>query len=289
MLTFGAVDGHTSTMNDERPMRTALLMELLAVQTCSTREERMVEFLLAHCRAAGCEVYSDKSKNVYVTKGQADWYPAVAAHIDTVQMFDDIEIRRAGDASDRFIGFKAGTEDRRGIGADCKTGIFVCLELLDILPVLKVAFFAMEEIGCVGARKSDPSFFKNIGYLLEFDCPSKNMMSYTSSGVRLFDNDGPFINAALPVLQAYNVQWQHHPFTDVSAIRPMYNMSCMNLSSGYYNWHADTEFAYLPDVQNAITMGVELLAALGSVHYPFTGDQAAPKAPVTSLAVTHVV
>jgi tripeptide aminopeptidase len=276
-------------MKDQLPMRTDLLKELLAVQTCSTEEERMVEFLVAHCKAAGYDVYSDKSKNVYVTKGQAEWYPAVAAHIDTVQRFADIEVKLAGDNNDRFVGFKAGTEERRGIGADCKTGVFVCLELLAVLPTLKVAFFAMEEIGCGGARQSDPTFFKNIGYLLEFDCPSKNMMSYTSSGVRLFDNDGPFINAALPVLQAYDVKWQHHPFTDVSVIRPMYNMSCMNLASGYYNWHADTEFAYLPDVQNAIAMGIELIAALGNENYPFKGDNAKPKVAVTSLAVTHVI
>jgi tripeptide aminopeptidase len=277
-------------MNDKHPMRTGLLKEILAVQTCSTREERMVEFLMAHCREHGYDVYTDKSKNVYVTKGQAEWYPAVAAHIDTVQRFGFIDIVLAGDNQDRFIGVTAGTTERRGIGADCKTGVFVCLELLAALPVLKVAFFAMEEIGCVGARNSDAKFFQNIGYLLEFDCPSKNMMSYTSSGVRLFDNDGPFINAALPVLQAYDVKWQHHPFTDVSVIRPKYNMSCMNLASGYYNWHADTEFAYLPDVYNAIVMGAELIAALGYVYYPFNGnDITEPKVPVTGLAVTHVV
>lgn len=280
-------------MLETMTMRTQLLKDLLTVQTVSGREDRMVDFLLKHCQAEGYKVYADIYNNVYVTKGEADWYPAIGAHIDTVQPIrDDIEVREAGPESggvDRFIGFERGTETRHGLGADCKTGVFVCLELLKSWPVLKVCFFAMEEVGCVGASKADPVFFADVGYFMEFDCPSKNMMSYTSSGCRLFDNDGPFINAALPVLEAYDVKWQDHPFTDVCVIRPRFNMSCLNLSSGYYNWHMRTEIAYLPDIQNAIDMAAELLTVLGNSYYPYNGDKAPPKVQVTSLAVTQIV
>jgi putative aminopeptidase FrvX len=280
-------------MTETMTMRTQLLKDLLEVQTCSGQEDRMVDFLIRHCQQEGYNAWADLHNNVYVVKGEAEWYPAIGAHIDTVQFInDDVEVREAGPEEggfDRYVGYVKGTEKRHGIGADCKTGVFVCLELLRQLPAVKTCFFAAEEIGCVGARRAEAAFFADIGYFIEFDCPSKNMMSYTSSGQRMFDNDGPFINAILPVLNAYDVKWQHHPFTDVSVIRPRFNMSCLNMASGYYNWHMATEIAYLPDIQNALEMAVQLIDALGQNYYPFKGDDAAPKVAVTQLAVTRIV
>jgi putative aminopeptidase FrvX len=254
----------------------------------------MVNFLAEHCRAEGCKVEVDRFNNVYVTKGEADHYPTVAAHIDTVQPIRD-KVRIAYTLSkhgsqETLIGFHVngdGEEHQVGIGADCKTGIFVCLELLRALPVLKIAFMAAEEIGCQGARNSDPTWFRDDAYLIEFDCPSKNLMSYTSSGVRLFDNNGDFIKTALPTLQKYGVKWQNHPYTDVSVLRPKHGMSCLNLASGYYRWHADTEYVFIPDVKNAIVMAKELIGALGERYYPFMNEEAEPLVPVTSLSVTE--
>lgn len=274
-------------------MRTQLLKDLLEVQTCSGQEDRMVDFLLKHCQQEGYRAWADIHNNVYVVKGDAEWYPAIGAHIDTVQFINDnVEVREAGSETtefDRFVGYVKGTDQRHGIGADCKTGVFVCLELLRQLPAVKACFFASEEIGCVGARRADADFFADIGYFIEFDCPSKNMMSYTSSGQRLFDDNGPFINAILPILLEYDVKWQHHPFTDVSVVRPRFNMSCLNMSSGYYNWHMATEIAYLPDIENAIEMAIPLIEALGEKYYPFLNDAEAPKVKVTHLAVTRIV
>lgn len=270
-------------------MRTRLLRKLLAVQSFSGQEDDMVRFLVNHCRREGYIVQVDAAKNVYVTKGVAAHYPTVAAHIDTVHRPREVQISYTLDERGEIatlIGYRKGTDVQCGIGADCKTGVFVCLELLRELPAMKAVFFAMEEVGCQGARRSDPMWFLDVGYLIEFDCPSKNMMSYTSSGIRLFDNHGEFIQTALPVLQKYGVKWQHHPYTDVSVIRPMHGMSCLNLASGYYNWHGDDEFVYVPDVKNAIVMAKELLAALGEHYFPFMNeDSEETLVPVTRLMV----
>lgn len=271
-------------------IRTRLFKKLLGIQTYIGHEERMVAFLMKLCQEEGYTVATDEYKNVYVTKGVAEWYPCVAAHIDTVQFFKDIQISREGENLDKFVGYDRETGERHGIGADCKTGVFVCLELLRLCPMpLKVAFFAMEECSSKGARNSDPAFFKDVGYLIAFDCPSRNMLSYTAAGVRLFDNDGPFMEAVLPVFQHYGVSWQHHPCTDVTFIRPKYMINCLNLASGYYNWHHTSEVAYLPDVCNAIEMGLHLLPALGMRHYPYMDSLAPPPVAVTLLAVTHIV
>jgi hypothetical protein len=107
--------------------------------------------------------------------------------------------------------------------------------------------------------------------------------------VRLFANDGDFIKAASPVLaKRGTVLWQNHPYTDVKAIRQRFPISCLNLSSGYYNWHSHDEFASLPDVALAIETGGDMVAALDHVRYDcpvnLEGD-GGPLIPVGSLHV----
>ena len=57
-------------------MQVTLLKALLEVQTVSGKEDKMVDFIIQHCLEHGYTVSSDESKNVYITKGVADWYPA---------------------------------------------------------------------------------------------------------------------------------------------------------------------------------------------------------------------
>ena len=110
-------------------------------------------------------------------------------------------------------------------------------------------------------------------------------MSYTSGGVRLFQNDGDFIRKALSVMCQYGVlQWQHNPFSDVKAIRARFQRCCLNISAGYYNWHRRDEFVKPSDVEHALAFGSDLLHALGERRYDFDSsvpDLAAPVAVVT--------
>ena len=249
-------------------MNKEVLKELLAVQTYSGHEEEMVEWLCAYIAAVIPEatVRVDEFLNVYVTKGSAEAYPCVAAHIDSVQPFRRVSVIETGDI---LTGFDTWTGRQCGLGADDKTGVFVCLNLLERCDAIRAVFFAMEEIGCRGAAHADPDFMRQVGYLIEYDCPSRNMLSYTLSGVRLFENSGAFIQTALPVLRQHGTTlWQHHPFTDAVAIRRQFPISCLNLSSGYYNWHAANECVSLSDVQLAIDQGIDLIAALGATAYP---------------------
>jgi len=264
-----------------------VLKTLLAVPTTSYAEQPMVDWLVNYVthNISGATVTADAARNVYVSKGNAEFAPCVAAHLDTVQPHRQVSI--VEDAG-RLIGFDEH-DQQVGIGADDKAGIFVCLNLLHRFEHIRAVFFATEECGCVGARKADARFFDGIGYLMEYDCPSRNMMSYTSSGVRLFANDGDFIKTALPVLQKHGTTlWQHHPYTDVMAIRERFPISCLNLSCGYYNWHAKDEFVGLTDVALAIAQGDDLVRSLVRVRYECPvdlHDLTEPLIPVTPLRV----
>jgi tripeptide aminopeptidase len=268
-------------------MRLDLLKQILAVPTCSRQEQHMVEFLVEHVRQRGparCgEVTTDEWNNVYIRKGRADYFPCVAAHIDTVHPPRPVEIIQ----QDGILFGMDEQGQRTGIGGDDKAGVFVCLELLERFDQIAVALFAAEEVGCMGAIHAPDPWFKDVGYVIEFDCPGSGLVSYTSSGERLFANDGAFIQTAAPVLQAHGLtRWQRHPFTDVMALRQRFDFSCLNLSCGYHNWHRPDEYVVVEEVEAAVNAGEALIAALGCRSYPFvatTDDLAAPLFEITSL------
>jgi acetylornithine deacetylase/succinyl-diaminopimelate desuccinylase-like protein len=247
----------------------------------------MVEFLVEHVRQRGSarcgNIVTDNWNNVFIRKGGPGVVPCVAAHIDTVHPLLPVEIVQQD-------GILFGLDEqgqRTGIGADDKAGVYICLELLERFDAIAVALFAAEEIGCVGASHAPAAWFDDVGYVIEFDCPGSGLVSYTSSGVRLFANDGEFIQTAAPVLSAHGLTcWQHHPFSDVMVLRKRFGFSCLNLSCGYHHWHRPDEYLVLAEVEAAIAAGADLLRALGGQHYPFdsgTPESAEPPIEVTGL------
>ena len=247
----------------------------------------MVEFIVRHVEQMGprsgvrCRV--DEHNNIYITKGDAEFLPCVAAHIDTVHRLAPARIVQHDGL---LIGFDTAGR-RTGIGGDDKAGVYICLELLERFDNIAVVFFAAEEVGCVGSRNAAPDFFKRVGCVIEFDCPGRGLVSYTSGGVRLFQNHGDFITTALPVMCRHGaLNWQHHPFSDVKTICGRFGLSCLNVFAGYYNWHRRDEFVKLSDVEHALAFGTDLIRALGNRRYNFDSsvpDLAEPAVPVTDL------
>jgi len=260
---------------------------ILRTQTETFKEERMAAFLADYGRAKGWNVYNDKHHNVVLSKdnGSGDAFPMVAAHIDSVQPVDR-------EIFTRWNGKKVTAEDKTGrqigFGADDKTGIFVCLKLMDEFDHIQAGLFSGEEVGCQGASRIDKKIMDRTGYIIEWDCPSKGMMSYTSSGIRIFDNDSEFINIALPALDKHDVEWQNHPYTDIRALVPRFNLSALNISSGYYNWHAPTEYVVLSEVLEAVTLGKRLVADLGTKKYPFNPKRTNESQPLREIKPLRV-
>lgn len=225
----------------------------------------MVRFLQGYAVARGYQFQADMHNNVRIIKGQGyNALPAVAAHIDTVQPLRLVTIHQEGN----IVTAKGEDGKQAGFGADNKTGVFACLEALERLDDVAALFFAKEEVGMQGAYGVAAEWMSDIGYVIEFDCPSRYMLSYTCGGVRLFENKGAFITTAWPVLRQHGyTHWQKHPYTDVKALRKRFTISCLNLASGYHNWHGDDEFIDVTELQAAIDLGVALIADLGWKRY----------------------
>lgn len=250
-----------------------LLKEILSIPSYSGNERKLVNFICEFLEENKIPYKVDELFNIYCTKGDADIYPCVVAHTDTVHNNHRIDVRKELKKNSRNVlkeaykGYDANGKPT-GIGGDDKAGVFACLTLLLELPVLKAAFFVSEEIGCIGSKAADPAFFENVGYAIQFDAPYDYMVTEVSSGVPLFDRRSQFFNKANNVLIEYIIpEYGSHPFTDVYALKKLFDFSCINLSIGYYDYHTANEYVILEDVENGIKIGREMIASLGYEKY----------------------
>ena len=259
------------------------LKEVLSVPTQTYKEDLMVEYLTNWLTENNIAFYKDTHNNVYATKQESQelpedfHFPCVISHTDTVHEICNLNIR------EEFLPNAQGEEKLSlkaydniglpvGIGGDDKCGVFACLTLLKDLPNLKAAFFVSEETGCHGSNKSDPEFFKNVGYGIQFDAPENWMITEKCFGQILFDRDSEFFEVCDKVLTEGMVKedmdYMVHPYTDVYALRGKFNFSCINFSIGYYEYHSRNEYVVVEDVFNGIEMGRKMIELLGNkLHY----------------------
>jgi putative aminopeptidase FrvX len=225
----------------------------------------MVDWLQNWLLSNSVPFYTDGLGNVYATKGiTKGFYPAVCAHTDTVHHIHQFMVV---EDDDQFV---ALDRDYRqcGLGGDDKAGIYVCLELLLAMPVLKAAFFVDEEIGCLGSKQADSTFFEDVGYCIEFDSPNNDILSFSCDGAQLCEENGALLAVAEPILTKYGaVKWQWHPYTDVAQLRRKFNFECLNLPCGYYHMHTEHEYVCIEDTARALELGKALLTSLGCCRY----------------------
>ena len=245
------------------------LREVLGTQATSYDYDDTILFIMDKCEQYGAtDVEVDQFDNVYVTKGKADVYPCVVSHTDTVhdiyQGYEVIEKRG------NFFGFNTKTMKQVGVGGDDKVGVWVCLEMLKHFDNIKVAFFAQEEIGCIGSAQADKHFFKDVGFALECDRKGNSDFVQTSSGVKMFDDS--FKSAIMPVLKKYGYSVSDGGLTDVHEIAQDMDISCANMSCGYYNPHSDYEYVNIKDAINTCRLVKDLVDCLGENSYPHKAE-----------------
>lgn len=257
-----------------------LLKDVLSVPTVTYEEDKMIEFLIDWLTKNNFSFEVDDYYNIYVTKQtdkDVEYFPCVVAHTDTVHPIKAINVREEKLRDEQGViklALKGYDNDgnNSGIGGDNKCGVFACLELLQEIPNIKVAFFVSEETGCHGSKNASIGFFSNVGYAIQFDAPGNSMVSEYCMGVKLFETDGDFIKSCDKVLtNTFNKKRKYgsHPYTDVYMLKKLFDFSCINISIGYYNYHTPYEYVIVDDVYNGIKTGKELIESLGCVKYGF--------------------
>lgn len=245
------------------------LVEVLSIPTKTFREDLMIEYIKNYLKTNNISFYV-KDRNIYATKGNGPHLLSVC-HTDTVHdIVDRINV-------ESFYGFNAQNEKKMalralddnnqpiGIGGDDKCGVFACLTLLTKIDNIKAAFFAAEEVGCIGSKNCDTTFLNDVVSIIQFDGPENYMITETCYGSYLFSRDSDWFKTVEPILLEHMpvVSYMNHPYTDVWALKKLKpEIPSINVSVGYYKYHTKQEFVIIEDVFNAVKLGINFFNKL---------------------------
>lgn len=221
------------------------LIALYNIASPSGREKAMIKFILSELKRMNVSYTLDKLGNIYAVKGRKSTYPCVVAHTD------EVHTRKTGTYGayivndSMIVGYHFKQKRMTGIGADDKNGIWICLKCLEEFKVMKCVFFVREEVGCIGSRNADMSFFSDCRYVLQCDRKGNRDLITRINGTQLCSDE--FLEAITPERFGYFAT--QGLSTDVQTLRQNgLEISCANISCGYYEPHTDREYTIIDDL-----------------------------------------
>lgn len=227
-----------------------LLKRLYEIHSPSRNENRIRTFIKQHVSKNIPEavIEQDAIGNLYITRGDAENYPCIVAHLDQVQKIHSRDFR-AIETRDIIFGYSPSKRQWEGLGADDKNGIWIALQCLARYDVIKIAFFVGEEIGCVGSNAANMTFFEDCRFVIQPDRRGYNDIITQISWEQICSEE--FLHDAEP--EQFGYRPQAGMMTDVEALRGNgLAISCINLSCGYYEPHTDNEFTVKEDLMNCL-------------------------------------
>lgn len=221
-------------------------------------EDMIKSFILDYLSDVDMVIKTDDIGNLFITKGLAESYPCVAAHLDEIHS----PCQREVVVDEDVIYTVDRLWNRVGCGADDKNGLWIIMNLLKTEPVLKAALFVQEErdgelAGCRGARACDLSFFDDVRYVIECDRKgSSDAVSIGKGETLLCDLD--FIPQS--ILQKYGYEMVKGGKTDVVELKMRgLNIPVCNVSCGYYEAHKNSEYTKFSELQNCLLFVQEII------------------------------
>jgi hypothetical protein len=225
-------------------------------------EDEISDYLSSKLVCFGCHTWTDSVGNLYAVKGEGDTYPCIVAHMDEVHR------PRPSDFgvivhNNYIFGFSKSNNDFHGIGADDKNGIWVALKCAEMFDDIKICLFVGEEVGCVGSSQVDMLFFDDCRFVIQ--CDRRN-------GKDFINNIGGVDLCSADFLAACNLQsFGYYPeigiMTDVLALKERgLDISCVNLSCGYYNAHTNYELTNFIELKNCLNFVVYIIKNLTDVY-----------------------
>ncbi|MBQ5890944.1 MAG: hypothetical protein IIW76_00055 [Bacteroidales bacterium] len=234
-----------------------LLKQLYSINSKSGKEYEIKKFILDFLSELSLTIEEDKIGNLFITKGQSDSYPCVVAHLDEVH----ICLKRIVIENPPIIYAVNDKGEQVGIGADDKNGVWIAMQLLRQIDIIKVAFFVQEEkdgdiAGCRGSKACELSWFNDVKYVIECDRKGNSDFVIQAKEIPLCNYD--FI--PLEILKKYSYWQTEGGNTDVAALkRRGLKQNCCNLSCGYYNAHTNEEYTNFDELKNCLNLVKEII------------------------------
>lgn len=196
----------------------------------------------------------DNFGNILITKGEASIYPCFCAHLDTVHQYaNGYNIR----INDNYLTAYDNAKIQIGCGGDDKSGINNCLYILKNTPVVKIVFFSQEESGGTGSSNVNLDFFNDCAFLGGID--RWNGGDFVSSYMGTKTISKAFIKDFSKLFDKYSYKHNSGLFTDCFNVQERgLNISCFNMSCGYYAHHSDSEYVDIQEMYNSYLFALEL-------------------------------
>lgn len=241
-----------------------LLKQLYKIHSSSGNERAMKKFIRRYVRKhiPGAKTRTDKMGNLYIIKGASETYPCIVAHLDQVQRnhskdFIPIETKEL------IFGYSPRNRRQEGLGADDKNGIWCALKCLERYDTLKVAFFVEEETGCRGSSQADMDFFKDCRFVIQPDRRGYKDLITHIGWTELCSDE--FLKAT--GYEQFGYQKTEGAMTDILALKENgLEISCINLSCGYYEPHTDNEFTVKADLLNCLYLIEHIIGTCTEVY-----------------------
>lgn len=219
-------------------MDKALLQDIFNIPARSGQEGLMKTFIKNFLVKEHIPYTEDVKGNIYNISNSS---PILSAHMDTVQDEDDAKLCIYTKIRENIIsGYGV-------IGGDDKCGIFIIMQLLRSRNDFNFVFSVEEEVGGNGIKFfTKQKDLKHIPYGIVLDRRgSSDIVCYKNDyGTENFEN----------TLANFGKTFGYEPslgtFSDGDFLSEQ--ISVANISVGYYNPHAKSEFVKINDLQNAI-------------------------------------
>jgi hypothetical protein len=141
------------------------------------------------------------------------------------------------------------------LGADCTTGIYIMLSMIELGIEGVYVVHAAEEVGCIGSSAivmDDPLWLSHVDIAISFDRFGTKSVITHQMGERTCSDD--FANSLADQLGLGHQCDAKGSYTDSNEYRGVI-AECTNLSVGYYNQHSAKEqqdLVYLDDLIDAL-------------------------------------
>ena len=233
-----------------------LLKQLYAIHSPSFHEWQMIQFVRSWIaeHVPEAEVRMDEWGNLYIKKdlnGNEKGFPTLVCHLDQVQDVhsEDFCVK---EENGTLYGWSEANQQREGLGADDKNGIWICLRCLEECPRLKVFMAVGEEKGCIGSNRADMSFFADSLYVLEPDCKGGEEIHTNLKGIPCASPD---FEQALFQFIIHNAKFIISPGkgSDIFALTLSgIGVSCANIPCGYHLPHKDDEYTVIAELEHSL-------------------------------------
>lgn len=135
-----------------------------------------------------------------------------------------------------------------------KSGIYVCLKLLEALPAIKVVFFSREETGGVGSRNFDTSFLSDCRFIGGVDRRGIEDFVTSHAGKTTVSKD--FLKVVKPIMDKYGRKESVGAFTDAFNLK--LDICRFNMSAAYYKSHSSQEIVKVDELEQTYNFCLEI-------------------------------